>query len=675
MTRSGLSASRSTSCKHGRPLSLGHRARLEHRLGGALHDHPRAVGHRATPRSRADARDRTGTGRCARSASRSPAASTSARSTGSCAAAAPCAAAAVPSTRSRSPATSLDHQPVLGQRPGLVGQQHGHGADGLGGAQTPQQDAVLRQAQAAKRDECGHEDRQLLGDRGERERQPARAASRAAGWPRSTPSSGTSTHAVTATISAYARQLGHRALQRGGRLLGLRDQPAEPPDLGVVAERDDDALAGAGHHGACPRAAPRSARRAARRRGPARAPSRPTTWLAGEPGLVRPRGRRPPRRGRRRRRCCRPRRAGRRRSTRSPTGTACATPARRTSALGALRSRSARSARFARTSAIASTAPMTTMTEEDRDRVAQLAEDRREHRRPRSAEACSGSASDSTTSSRIAAAWLPSVRTAAVPRRCSTSSAVSPSGPAARCAPTPPPAGSCVDRDRPARARAVTRGRCARHETHDMSAGRVTEPRNARGISVLQDNDWLLITVSTPGGGGAAPRPARCLWRQHRPTNDRPEESACTTAGRAGFTIEWARQDSNLDLTDYESAKSRQVWLTRAKSRPSCSDSKGFGSTVREHVWNTDDLTCGGCGSWAVTVAEHHVSSSRQTASQASRASLPPCVDGKQSVRRVCLCTAAVGAGRRSLVTRRRCAVRAWDRCGVVGSVRAFTRV
>ncbi len=40
----------------------------------------------------------------------------------------------------------------------------------------------------------------------------------------------------------------------------------------------------------------------------------------------------------------------------------------------------------------------------------------------------SGSASDSATSSRMATAWLPSVRTTAVPRRCSTSSAVRPPG-------------------------------------------------------------------------------------------------------------------------------------------------------------------------------------------------------------------------------------------------------
>ena len=34
---------------------------------------------------------------------------------------------------------------------------------------------------------------------------------------------------------------------------------------------------------------------------------------------------------------------------------------------------------------------------------------------------------------------------------------------------------------------------------------------------------------------------------------------------RHGHRTGWARQDSNLDLTDYESAKSRKVWLTRAK--------------------------------------------------------------------------------------------------------------
>jgi hypothetical protein len=67
---------------------------------------------------------------------------------------------------------ALDHQPVLGQRPGLVGEQHGHCADGLGSAQPPQQHPVLRHPQTAERDEHRDQDRELLGDRGERERQP-----------------------------------------------------------------------------------------------------------------------------------------------------------------------------------------------------------------------------------------------------------------------------------------------------------------------------------------------------------------------------------------------------------------------------------------------------------------------------------------------------------------------
>jgi hypothetical protein len=50
-------------------------------------------------------------------------------------------------------------------------------------------------------------------------------------------------------------------------------------------------------------------------------------------------------------------------TTSAPTGTDRATPARRTSAFGALSSRSACNARFARTSEIASTALTTTMTE------------------------------------------------------------------------------------------------------------------------------------------------------------------------------------------------------------------------------------------------------------------------------------------------------------------------
>jgi hypothetical protein len=36
-------------------------------------------------------------------------------------------------------------------------------------------------------------------------------------------------------------------------------------------------------------------------------------------------------------------------------------------------------------------------------------------------------------------------------------------------------------------------------------------------------------------------------------------------AARFGLPTAWARQDSNLDLTDYERAKSRKLWLTRAR--------------------------------------------------------------------------------------------------------------
>ena len=144
---------------------------------------------------------------------------------------------------------ALDQQAVLGQRPGLVGEQHGHRADGLGGAQPPQQNALLREAQAADRHQHGDEDRQLLGDRGERERQPVEQ------------------HLACGLAAEHAderhdharrnrhderrtRQLGHRALKRRGRLPGLRDEPPETPDLGVRAHCDHETLAGSGHDGA-----------------------------------------------------------------------------------------------------------------------------------------------------------------------------------------------------------------------------------------------------------------------------------------------------------------------------------------------------------------------------------------------------------------------------------------
>ena len=410
--------------EHGRPLRRGHRARLEDGLRRALDGHPRAAGvapHRAlAPAHRIEripgqALARRGlTGGVDQRAidrvlrGRRP---VRGRRHGQHA-----LAVAV---------DAFDHEPVLGQRPGLVGEQHGHRADGLGGAQPAQQNAVLRQAQTAERDEHRHEDRQLLGDRRERERQPVEqhlARGLAA------------EHAEERHEHARrhrhdqrrARQLGHRALERGGRLLGLRDEPPEAPDLGVVAERDDDALAGAGHHGGArvQHRRPLGERRVGGR--PARAPSRPararpSAWTRRRPG------RRPPRRGRRPRRRCRPRRAARRRPRARRPGPPLATPARRTSALGALRSRSACSARFARTSEIASTALTSTIT--TKIAIASRSSPKIADSTPTAiSSSWSGSTSDSTTSPRTAAARLPSARTAAVLRRCPTSGGVSPLG-------------------------------------------------------------------------------------------------------------------------------------------------------------------------------------------------------------------------------------------------------
>ncbi len=53
------------------------------------------------------------------------------------------------------------------------------------------------------------------------------------------------------------------------------------------------------------------------------------------------------------------------------------------------------------------------------------------------------------------------------------------------------------------------------------------------------------------------------------------------------LTTAWARLDSNQDLTDYESAKSRHIWLARAKDEDSSFSQIRFESTVRELAWNT----------------------------------------------------------------------------------------
>ena len=247
MTRSPSSASRPTRAEHGRPLGRGHRARLEHGLRRALHGHPRAVGltpHRALAAAhRVERMPRRPLARRALAGSLRQRAVD--RILGGCR---PVRRGGDGQHVLAVAVDVLDQQPVLGQRPGLVGEQHGHRAHGLGGAQPAQEHAVLRQAQTAERHERRHEDRQLLGDRGERQRQPVEqhlARGLAA------------KHADERHDHARrhrhdqraARQLGHRALQRRRRLPDLRDEAPEPPDLGVVAERDDDRLAGAGHDG------------------------------------------------------------------------------------------------------------------------------------------------------------------------------------------------------------------------------------------------------------------------------------------------------------------------------------------------------------------------------------------------------------------------------------------
>jgi hypothetical protein len=77
-------------------------------------------------------------------------------------------------------------------------------------------------------------------------------------------------------------------------------------------------------------------------------------------------------------------------------------------------------------------------------------------------------------------------------------------------------------------------------------------------------------------------------------------------AARFGLATAWARQDSNLDLTDYESVGSRELSLGRAKSLGRNSGSIRFGSTVRERAWNTPGRLWVPL-SWTATVAELHM--------------------------------------------------------------------
>ena len=180
---------------------------------------------------------------------RSPAASASARSTGSCAAAAPWAAAATVSTRSRSPSIcSISSRfsvsvPVLSASSTVI-------APTASAARSRRRSTPCC---ARRRPPIATSTVTRIGSSSgivaKASVSPSSSISRA-GWPRSTPMSGTTTHAVTATMQRRARQLGHRELERRRRLPGLRDEPAEAADLGLGADRDDDALAAAVHHGA-----------------------------------------------------------------------------------------------------------------------------------------------------------------------------------------------------------------------------------------------------------------------------------------------------------------------------------------------------------------------------------------------------------------------------------------
>ena len=142
---------------------------------------------------------------------------------------------------------AVEAQVVLGQRAGLVGHQHGDRADRLRGAEPAQEHALLGEAEPADGDERRDEDRQLLGDRRERERQsveqhlPGRLSAQDA----------EQRHQDAGRDRDDQRQprhLAHRPLQRRRRLADLGGQPAESADLGLPPDGDDHGLAGAGDH-------------------------------------------------------------------------------------------------------------------------------------------------------------------------------------------------------------------------------------------------------------------------------------------------------------------------------------------------------------------------------------------------------------------------------------------
>ena len=144
---------------------------------------------------------------------------------------------------------------------------------------------MLRQAPTADRDEHRHEDRQLLGDRGEREREPIEEHL-AGGLAADHADSGTITHAVTATIAPRAPARPSRAGAAWAAPWASSTSRPKAADLGLGADRDDDTLAGAGHHRAPGIEQRRTARRAARRRRQARAPWPPPRAPPSSSGLV-----------------------------------------------------------------------------------------------------------------------------------------------------------------------------------------------------------------------------------------------------------------------------------------------------------------------------------------------------------------------------------------------------
>ena len=159
---------------------------------------------------------------------RSPAASASARSTGSCAAAAPCAAAATVSTCSRSPSMcSISSRfsvsvPVLSASSTVI-------APTASAARSRRRRTPCC---ARRRPPSATSAVTRIGSSSgivaNASVSPSSSISRA-GWPRSTPMSGTSTHAVTATISAArASSAIARCSGVGGSLASATSRPRRP---------------------------------------------------------------------------------------------------------------------------------------------------------------------------------------------------------------------------------------------------------------------------------------------------------------------------------------------------------------------------------------------------------------------------------------------------------------